>query len=193
MCGNCVQLRERRFSSFDWWLEEHFQQHQNTNDNACRHPVVYLSRREKIKLLIFNNDLFKKIKPGVKQLLFDEDFIDQVNESIKLFDPICKLINVAQKSDASLAYVAQLWITLKLPENSNYLADQLERRQIMGLNIYAICAYYLHPKFQDDSKKTFGWRPNTWCADIFDRESWQRWCAWIQCPSGEIRHIWNAL
>lgn len=106
-----------------------------------------------MKLLIVNNDLFKKIKPVVKQLLFDEDFIEDVNESIKLFDPICKLINVAQKTDASLAYVAHLWITLKLPAKFNYFADQLERRKKMGLNIYAICTYYLHPKFHDDSKE----------------------------------------
>lgn len=45
----------------------------------------------------------KKIKQDVAKLIFDDEFISNVEDNIKLFDPICELINKCQSSDCSVA------------------------------------------------------------------------------------------
>lgn len=102
-----------------------------------------------MKTLIVNDARFKKIKQTVKTLIFDDDFLDEVTNNVKLFDPICNLINFAQKSDSSSADVAHLWLSLELPDNFIKFQDKLECRKKMALNVYVLCAYYLHPKYHE--------------------------------------------
>lgn len=61
-----------------------------------------------MKRLIVDDARFKTIKTTVKALLFDDEFINLVKDNIELFEPICNLINFAQKYDSSLAEVAHL-------------------------------------------------------------------------------------
>lgn len=90
----------------------------------------------------------KKLKQTVKQLIFDENFINGVAANIEIFDPICKLINTSQNIDCSVADATDLWLNLDLP--SKFQA-QLDHRRNMFLNVYALTAYYLHPNY-DESK-----------------------------------------
>lgn len=105
-----------------------------------------------MKILIVNDQRLKKIKPTVKTLIFDDEFIDEVKDNIMLFDPICNLINIAQNSNSSAADVSHLWICLELPDKFNSFEDKLQSRKKMALNKYALCAYYLHPKYHDFAK-----------------------------------------
>jgi hypothetical protein len=41
----------------------------------------------------------KKIKKEVRDLLFNNEFVEEVERFLELFNPICELINVCQKSD----------------------------------------------------------------------------------------------
>lgn len=44
--------------------------------------------------------------------LFDAIFLKQISDSIELFNPICELINVSQKSTSSIADAAEAWLDL---------------------------------------------------------------------------------
>lgn len=101
-----------------------------------------------MKVLIATDVLFSKIKPNIKNLIFDDEFLNEVKENITLFDPICALINIAQKSDTSAADIAHIWVNLQFPTKFSTFNEVLQRRQDMALNIYVLCAYYLHPKFK---------------------------------------------
>lgn len=105
-----------------------------------------------MQTLIINDAKLKKIKPTVKALIFDDEFLGKIKDNIKLFDPICNLINFAQKSDSSSADVAHLWLCLELPDMFAHFQDKLESRKKMALNKYALCAYYLHPKYHENAK-----------------------------------------
>jgi len=37
------------------------------------------------------------VKQNVAKLIIDDEFIEIVNQNIKLLDPICELINISQK------------------------------------------------------------------------------------------------
>lgn len=106
-----------------------------------------------MRLLIVSDNSFRKIKPDVKQRIFDDEFVQEVADNIAFFDPVCRLINIAQKENASLAEVAHLWIKLSCPETFSKFSEIFEQRKKKALNIYALCAYYLHPKYHDESIK----------------------------------------
>lgn len=105
----------------------------------------------KMRMLIVSDGIFKKIKPAVKNLLFDDDFIEEVKDNIKLFDPICEIINIAQKSETSIAEIVNYWIKVKLPPTFSKFDEKLDARKKMALNVYALCAYYLHPKYHSEA------------------------------------------
>ncbi|CAG9831165.1 unnamed protein product [Diabrotica balteata] len=88
----------------------------------------------------------KKIKPKVKELIFNDEFVDEIQQNIEIYEPICNLINACQKSDTSVADAVHLWLNLNLPDN---LKEKLKHRQQMALNVYALTAYYLHPKYEN--------------------------------------------
>lgn len=57
------------------------------------------------------------------------------------------MINVCQGKDTSVADVVYLWININIPDS---FQDKLRNRQNMALNIYALCAYYFHPTYDND-------------------------------------------
>ena len=61
-----------------------------------------------------------KIKTNVTKLVFDENLKKQVEDSVKLFDPVCKLLNKLQSTQASIADAAEEWLTLRLPDGFEY-------------------------------------------------------------------------
>lgn len=62
-----------------------------------------------------SDDRFKKMGTVSKTPVFDDKFLEQVQDNIILFDPICALLNFSQKDDSSIADVAHLWILLEFP------------------------------------------------------------------------------
>ena len=105
-----------------------------------------------MQCIIVKDPIFKKIKPSVKSLIFNDQFLEDVKRNIAIFDPVCILINTAQKSTSSLADIIHLWRKLEVPEE---FQSFLEKRKKMAFNIYALCAYYIHPKYHDFAKNNF--------------------------------------
>ena len=83
---------------------------------------------------------------NVKNYIFDDELIELVKDYITLFDPICQLINFAQSSTASLAQAVSMWINLNPTIKFLSLEKKYDERKLMALNIYALAAYYLHPR-----------------------------------------------
>nr|CAH7750006.1 unnamed protein product [Callosobruchus chinensis] len=93
----------------------------------------------------------KKIKPKVTELIFNDDFIDDVQKHLEIQDPICNLVNICQSADTSLADAVNMWLKLEVPE---VFADKLNSRQEMALNVYALTAYFLHPTYDNSKLKS---------------------------------------
>nr|CAH7742926.1 unnamed protein product [Callosobruchus chinensis] len=93
----------------------------------------------------------KKIKPKVTELIFNDDFIDDVQKHLEIQDPICNLVNICQITDTSLADAVNMWLKLEVPE---VFADKLNSRQEMALNVYALTAYFLHPTYYNSKLKS---------------------------------------
>ncbi|KAF2892301.1 hypothetical protein ILUMI_13869, partial [Ignelater luminosus] len=55
-------------------------------------------------------------KPDIAKVIFDENLKRQVEHSIKLFDPMSKLINMLLSTRVSIADAAEEWLKLQLPE-----------------------------------------------------------------------------
>lgn len=121
----------------------------------------WCSNRDAYKCLINNLTLMKriaadpsqrKVQQNVAKMIFDEEFIEEVNNYINMFDPICHLINKCQSPECSIADSANLWLELKFPEIfQNKYELKIEERKKMALNVYSLTAYYLHPNY--DIKK----------------------------------------
>lgn len=79
----------------------------------------------------------KKIKPKVAELIFSDNFMEEVQRSIQIHDPICNLINACQSLDSSIADAANLWLNMTLPDR---FKEKLKNRQVMALNVYALTA-----------------------------------------------------
>nr|CAH7714363.1 unnamed protein product [Callosobruchus chinensis] len=93
----------------------------------------------------------KKIKPKVTELIFNDDFIDDVQKHLEIQDPICNLVNICQSADTSLADAVNMWLKLEVPE---VFADKFNSRQEMALNVYALTAYFLHPTYDNSKLKS---------------------------------------
>ncbi|KAK9701101.1 hypothetical protein QE152_g30834 [Popillia japonica] len=119
----------------------------------CSYRDSFLSSTENLKYMkvIAADENTKKIKENAISLLFNNNFVEQVKENIQLIDPICKLINLCQSSKFSIADAANLWLHLELPDNfENKFKGAIRKRKNMGLNIYALVAYYLHPDYDNN-------------------------------------------
>lgn len=90
-----------------------------------------------------------KVQPELEKLLFDSEFAQKVNDFIKLFDPVCTLINKCQSNETSIAEAANLWLNLSMPENFPGHIAAIESRRKKALNVYALSAYTLHPVYSD--------------------------------------------
>jgi hAT family C-terminal dimerisation region len=94
------------------------------------------------------------VKPRIVNLLYDENFIEDVDSFIKTSDPVCQLVNQCQRKDCSIADSTELWLKLTVPRN---FQNKLDARKKMVLNKYALAANFLHPtyngKLQTDEQK----------------------------------------
>ncbi|KAL4148029.1 hypothetical protein QTP88_002333 [Uroleucon formosanum] len=86
--------------------------------------------------------------------LFYAIFLKQISDSIELFNPICELINVSQKSTSSIADAAEAWLDLlnKILSDKGF-ESLIKKRQNYALNKYLLTANFLHPKYQGKKMK----------------------------------------
>ncbi|EEZ99876.1 hypothetical protein TcasGA2_TC002658 [Tribolium castaneum] len=89
-----------------------------------------------------------KLKQEIIQLLFDDEFIDEVKTTIEVSNPVCKLINECQSSSCTIADACEKWTHLQLPAE---FEDVLKRRRDMALNIYSLTSNFLHPLYRGRS------------------------------------------
>ncbi|XP_044766248.1 uncharacterized protein LOC123322369 [Coccinella septempunctata] len=115
----------------------------------------------------------KKIKPKVIELIFNDDFIDEVQKNFDIQNPICNLINTCQSAEMSLVDAVNLWLTLKVPE---IFVEKLKNRQEIALNVYALTAYFLHPTY-DISKLTSAYtiKINAFLFKLLDNKGIEEW------------------
>jgi len=119
--------------------------------------------RDSFKNLLNNVTPMKKVlaistirfDESVHQYLFDEIFLKQISDSIELFNPICELINVSQKSTSSIADAAEAWLDLpnKISSDNDGFGSIIKKRQDYALNKYLLTANFLHPKYQGKKMK----------------------------------------
>lgn len=69
-----------------------------------------------MKKLIVDNDQFKTVKKTIKSMIYNDEFLDDVKDNIKLFDPIYNLINFTRKYKSSAADIVHLWLIIYFPE-----------------------------------------------------------------------------
>lgn len=94
-----------------------------------------------------------KMKQEVVKLLFDENFENDITNSVKIFNPICTLINMCQKSTSTQADALNCWINIKNEEvfKTDQFQSILERCFKIACNIYALSAYYLNPCYEKNN------------------------------------------
>lgn len=118
---------------------------------SYRDSYICLIKNLEHMRLIAAGKQYKKVKQDVVKLLFDDDFITEINDYINLFHPVCELINKCQSKNCSLADAVDLWLSLKLPEKfARKFQIPLEERKEKVLTVYALSAFYLHPKYDKD-------------------------------------------
>lgn len=82
------------------------------------------------------------------KLIFDDNFMKQVDDGIALFDPVCTLINKCQQKKFSIADAAEEWIKLKLPDGYPELEEKVTKRRAYALTTYGLAANFLHPIYR---------------------------------------------
>lgn len=93
----------------------------------------------------------KKMKESVVTLLYNTQFLEEVQETLEMLNPICSLINSCQNKTCSIADAANFWINLQLPEQyKKKFQSFLDKRKKMALNVYSLIAYFLHPQYDND-------------------------------------------
>jgi hypothetical protein len=117
----------------------------------CSYRDAYLSlinNLQYMKVVAAESDTKGK-KTKSTTLLYDEDFLKEVKESIEIFNPICKLINTCQSATCSLADAVDQWLNLEAELPQRY-QSYLKTRMKMALNDYALAAFYLHPCYENN-------------------------------------------
>lgn len=85
-------------------------------------------------------------------MINSDDFINNVFTELEIQDPICNLIDLAQKKNINIADGAELWLDLKVPDNlSRKDQECYTNRKEMALNDVVLAAYYIDP-FKDKGK-----------------------------------------
>lgn len=88
------------------------------------------------------------IDPHIVNLMFDKNFLKQVDDAIALFEPVCTLINKCQRSGSSIADAAEEWLELKLPHGYPHLEEKVNKRRAYALTTYGMAANMLHPVYR---------------------------------------------
>lgn len=83
-----------------------------------------------------------------ESLLKDPLFVMQLQDFILIFDPICQLINVCQRSDCSIAEGCEEWLKLKIPTVNDEMQQKLNNRLKKVLTPIALTSNFLHPQYR---------------------------------------------
>ena len=87
------------------------------------------------------------VKKDVKKLLFDEELEAKVRAFVKVFEPVCLLINKCQATECNIADSTEEWLKLKEPEGCEEFKDFYDFRRKKALGTYGLTANYLHPEY----------------------------------------------
>lgn len=89
------------------------------------------------------------MKKPFRDLLFNYNFHEEVENYLQLFNPIYELINKCQNADTSVAEAVHLWLNLGIPKKFPVFQLEIANRKKMALNIFALAAYSLHLEYTD--------------------------------------------
>lgn len=90
--------------------------------NNLPHMKIILSETEE------NGFVNIDIPGSIAALLFDQAFLRSVQDAVDLLDSICKLINLCQDPQSSIAVAAREWLSLKFPEGYIDAQEKLKKR-----------------------------------------------------------------
>jgi hypothetical protein len=84
------------------------------------------------------------VSSSVANLLLSQQFISNMEDAVKLYEPICTIIEASQES--SLADITELWLTLSLPDKK--WTETVDRHCATVLNKFALTANFLHHTYR---------------------------------------------
>lgn len=121
---------------------------------AC--DTRWCSYRDSFRCLLKNLNIIKKLMENKKITIKDDNkkFLEKPSFEIKLqdyiiiFDPICELINVCQKSNCSLADACQEWLKLEIPTDNDVYEEIVGARLDKVLTPIVLAANLLHPQYK---------------------------------------------
>lgn len=111
----------------------------------------WCSIRDKFKRCSLNLDSMREIyyenlnqppedqyqfKEGVAEILLDQSLGIKLNRAISVYDPVCQLVNMCQKSNCSIAYAVEFWLALKFPVLNQKYERALANRLTKVINKY---------------------------------------------------------
>lgn len=83
-----------------------------------------------------------------ESLLRDPSFVMQLQDFILIFDLICRLINVCQQSDCSIAEGCEEWLKLEIPTVNDEMQQKLDNRLNKVLTSIMLTSNFLHPEYR---------------------------------------------
>ena len=81
-------------------------------------------------------------------MLNDPSFEMELQDFILIFDPICQLINVCQRSDCSIADGCEEWLKLEIPTVNDEIHQKLNNRLKKVLTPIVLTSNFLHPQYR---------------------------------------------
>ncbi|XP_024875318.1 uncharacterized protein LOC112456794 [Temnothorax curvispinosus] len=92
----------------------------------------------------------KKVQLDSKSesLLKDPSFAIQLQDFILIFDPICQLINVCQRSNCRIADGCEEWLKLQIPTDNDEMQQKLNNRLSKVLTPIMLTSNFLHPQYR---------------------------------------------
>lgn len=122
--------------------------------DSCR---SFLKNLTKMRTIMASNPILsQKLTREQKIHLAGNVFVNRVREIVACMDPVCQIVNISQKFKTSIAESCDLWLNFEeqvstLPLNSNnreFVEQQFNKRRDMALNIQALTANYLDPRYR---------------------------------------------
>lgn len=98
--------------------------------------------------LIAENSSDEEVSSNVKGILDQENLLLRIQNEIKLHNPICHIIDEAQKREGKLGDVLENWTKLKLPDKHK---NQKALRDKMVYSEAGLLANVFHPKYKGSS------------------------------------------
>lgn len=91
-------------------------------------------------------DYSDNLKEGFVDFILSEELKNKLQDTIKLMDPICNLINTCQSPNCSAADAVQLWLSLTLPTND--YDSLIENRLKVAISDVAYAANFMHNQYE---------------------------------------------